>query len=169
MTPTHLDSHKHVHTWPPVFDIVARLAARFGIAVVRIPYERPAAGLIARHLGEPGARRQAIENLLMAPWARRAGRSLAHHGLPPAPHFTGRALTGLWSVAAVSDLLRRLPEGRSELMSHPGYPDAALSGLRTRLRAARADEIAVLRDPAIRDLLQHERIALVPHGAGATV
>ena len=37
---THLDAHKHVHLYPPVFAIVARLAARFGIPVVRVPYER---------------------------------------------------------------------------------------------------------------------------------
>ena len=37
---THLDAHKHVHAYPPVFAIVARLAGRFGIPVVRVPYER---------------------------------------------------------------------------------------------------------------------------------
>ncbi|MDE3156281.1 MAG: ChbG/HpnK family deacetylase [Acidobacteriota bacterium] len=169
VTPTHLDSHKHVHLWPPVFAIVARLAARFGIPVVRVPYERPAAGLIARHAGEAAARRQAVENLLMAPWAWRAGRLLARHGLPPAPRFTGRAITGLWSVAAVEQIVRHLPEGRSELMAHPGYPDAALDAVRTRLRAARADEIAVLRAPAIRAAVAREGIQLVPHGAGAAV
>src|SRR5205823_3720263 len=40
ISPTHLDAHKHVHLYPPVFAIVARLAARFGIPVVRVPYER---------------------------------------------------------------------------------------------------------------------------------
>src|SRR6267378_6348580 len=39
ISPTHLDAHKHVHAYPPVFAIVARLAARFGIPVVRVPYE----------------------------------------------------------------------------------------------------------------------------------
>src|SRR6266550_6103724 len=38
---THLDAHKHVHAYPPIFAIVARLAVRFGIPVVRVPYERP--------------------------------------------------------------------------------------------------------------------------------
>ena len=37
---THLDAHKHVHAFPPIFAIVARLAERFGIPVVRVPYER---------------------------------------------------------------------------------------------------------------------------------
>src|SRR5262249_20914256 len=29
--PTHLDTHKHVHAYPPIFAVVSRLAARFGI------------------------------------------------------------------------------------------------------------------------------------------
>ena len=37
---THLDAHKHVHAFPPIFTIVARLAERFGIPVVRVPYEK---------------------------------------------------------------------------------------------------------------------------------
>jgi len=37
---THLDTHEHVHVYPPLFTIVARLADRFRIPVVRVPYER---------------------------------------------------------------------------------------------------------------------------------
>lgn len=37
---THLDAHKHVHAFPPIFAIVARLANRFAIPVVRVPFER---------------------------------------------------------------------------------------------------------------------------------
>src|SRR5437867_196481 len=49
---THLDAHKHVHAYPPVFAIVARLAARCGIPVVRVPYERWSS--IGRHAGSRG-------------------------------------------------------------------------------------------------------------------
>ena len=164
---THLDSHKHVHLYPPVFAIVARLASRFSIPTVRVPYEQPAIPLIRRHLGDRRAARQACENLLMARWARQARRTLQRTGLHPAPQFTGRALTGRWSVATVEDLVQRLPPGLSELMAHPGYPDAALERLRTRLRGARADEVAVLRSPALRQRLDAARIALVRHGAAA--
>ena len=169
LVPTHLDSHKHVHACPPVFDLVARLAVRFGIPVVRVPYERPAGRLLVRHRARGAARRQAIENLLMAPWARRADRLLARHGLRPAPRFAGRALTGLWSVSAIEALIRGLPDGRSELMAHPGYADAGLDAVRTRLRGERADEVVVLRAPAIRRLVQAERIQLVRHGLATAV
>ena len=36
MRVTHLDSHKHVHAYPPVFALVARVARLFGIRTVRV-------------------------------------------------------------------------------------------------------------------------------------
>src|SRR5262249_21701635 len=60
---THLDAHKHVHAYPPVFRIVARLARRFGIQTVRVPCESPAALLVVRNAAISGANRQALENL----------------------------------------------------------------------------------------------------------
>jgi hopanoid biosynthesis associated protein HpnK len=168
LTLTHLDSHKHVHLYPPIFRIVVRLAARFDIPTVRVPYEQPAFALLARHRQDRAASRQACENLLMAPWARRAHGVLARQGLAAPPRFAGRALTGRWSVDAIADLVRRLPDGVSELMAHPGYSDAALARERTRLRAAREDEVAVLRSPLVRQRLDAEGVALLRHGVPAT-
>jgi hopanoid biosynthesis associated protein HpnK len=126
---THLDSHKHVHAYPRVFAIVARLAQRFGIRTVRIPCEPPPLSLLRRHAFGIGSR-QAAENLALAPWAARDRRLLEAHGLPPAPHFFGRVLTGLFTPATFHALIRLLPQGTSELMVHPGYPDAALAPAR---------------------------------------
>ena len=40
ISPTHLDTHKHVHLLPWVMNAVARVAARFGIAWVRRPFHQ---------------------------------------------------------------------------------------------------------------------------------
>jgi hopanoid biosynthesis associated protein HpnK len=161
---THLDAHNHVHAFPPVFGVVARLARRFGIATVRIPYESPSLALVAWNAGRPGARRQAMENVALAPWAWRDRLLLRRHGLAPAPAFFGRVLTGMFTRDDVGRVLERMGPGVSELMTHPGYPDAALDLVRTRLRQERAAEVAVLTDPAIADLVRREGIALVRHG-----
>jgi hopanoid biosynthesis associated protein HpnK len=161
--PTHLDSHKHVHAYPPVFEIVARLARRFGIASVRVPCEpRPWAQAV-RFAGTRGARRQALENLALAPWAGVDRRLLARMGLPPV-HFWGRALTGLMTPTALYAGLRALPQGTSELMLHPGYADAALQQVRTRLRQARETELEILTDPATREVVAALGIVLTRHG-----
>jgi len=160
---THLDAHKHVHTYPPVFSIVARLARRFGIRAVRIPCESPPARLAARYAFVAGANRQAIENLALAPWAWRDRRVLKGEGLPPAAHFRGRVLTGLFTSRSLQGVLRSLPEGVSELMTHPGYPDAALDSVRTRLREERAGEVSILTDPATIEMVRREQVVLLNH------
>ena len=161
---THLDSHKHVHAYPPVFRLVARLARRFGIATVRVPYEAPAARWLVRTAFTPGGRRQAIENAALAPWCAYDDRILAAEGLPAAPRFLGRVLTGLFTPHNVAALVRSAAAGTNELMTHPGYVDDALNGVHTRLRAAREAEVAALIDPIVGDAVRSASVSLQPHG-----
>jgi len=172
---THLDSHKHVHAYPAVFATVARLASRFGIRTVRVPCERPPLTYggpsklgpytvtidLLRHHAFLAGLRQAAENLALAPWAARDRALLHAHGLPPAPRFLGRVLTGLFTPASFHALLRSVPEGTSELMTHPGYPDAALDQVRTRLRRQRTNEVALLTDPSTLELVNGAGLSLV--------
>jgi len=157
---SHLDSHKHVHAYPPVFAIVARIARRFDIKTVRIPCEAPALLALRRSWGERGPRRQALENLALVPWSVRDRGILRAAGLPPAPAFLGRVLTGLFTPLSFRAALSRVADGVSELMMHPGYPDEALASVRTRLRRERADETALLTDPATRAVVSAEGIVL---------
>jgi len=163
VTPTHLDSHKHVHAYPPVFAIVARLARAYGIGAVRVPCEAPALRLAWRYIRGRGARRQALENLALAPWCARDRRLLEAHGLPPAPAFLGRVLTGRFTRESFSALLASAPVGTSELMMHPGYEDSALDAVRTRLRAQRAVEVELLTDPAAQTVVRRAGISLMRH------
>ncbi len=86
---THVDTHKHIHTYPPVFEIVARLARLAGIARVRVPCEPSPLAAVVRHAAASGPRRQAIENLALVPWASRDRRLLAQYGLDRAPALPG--------------------------------------------------------------------------------
>ena len=38
---THIDSHVHVHSIPPIFELVCRLAKEYGIKQIRSQYEKP--------------------------------------------------------------------------------------------------------------------------------
>jgi predicted glycoside hydrolase/deacetylase ChbG (UPF0249 family) len=158
---THLDAHKHVHAYPPIFDIVTRLAARFRIPVVRVPFERwPSVG------GDAPQRRtvrsQALLTAAMLPWAwqdyRRAARARIR-----TPHFVGRAHTGVLSARALAEMVKALPPGVTELMVHPGYVDETLTRLNTRLLDARADEVDLLTDAGTFYLLTNQRITLIRH------
>jgi hopanoid biosynthesis associated protein HpnK len=158
---THLDAHKHVHAFPPIFAIVLRLAARFQIPAVRVPYERwsPVWGnWDQRRL----ARGQALLNAALLPWALVDYRAAAAQGVRT-PRFVGRIQTGLMSTAFVAASLRRLSPGVTELMVHPGHVDDALRNVATRLQSSRAEEVSLLCAPATEDLILHEDIQLVRH------
>jgi predicted glycoside hydrolase/deacetylase ChbG (UPF0249 family) len=158
---THLDAHKHVHAFPPIFAIVVRLAQRFHIPVVRVPYERwsPAWGD-----GEQKrtARRQALANAVMLPWARRDHR-LASRRAIRTPQFVGRIHTGVLSAGSLEGMVRRLRPGVTELMVHPGFVDDALLRTDTRLQSSREEEVELLCAPATHGLLIREQIQLIRH------
>jgi predicted glycoside hydrolase/deacetylase ChbG (UPF0249 family) len=161
VTLTHLDAHKHVHAYPPIFAIVTRLAERFQIPVVRVPFERwsnPHGGTTQKWT----ARSQALMNAAMLPWGWRDYRTAARAGIRT-PHFIGRTHTGVLSAEALAAMVRALPPGVTELMVHPGYVDEALTRLNTRLLDARADEVNLLTDANTFDLLISQRIDLIRH------
>jgi hopanoid biosynthesis associated protein HpnK len=161
LTLTHLDAHKHVHAYPPIFAIVTRLAERFRIPVVRVPFERWS-NLSADTNEKRTARSQALMNAAMLPWAWRDYRNAARAGIRT-PHFIGRTHTGVLSAQALAAMIRALPPGVTELMVHPGYVDEALARLNTRLLDARAHEVNLLADPNTFDLLIDQRITLIRH------
>jgi len=158
---THLDAHKHVHAYPPVFAIVARLAGRFGIPVVRVPYERWAP--IGGDVESRGTRRlQTLLNAAMLPWARRDRRIAAAHHVRT-PNFVGRVHTGVLSASALAGIARALQPGVTELMVHPGYADDDLERTGTRLLESRQKELDLLCSLEARALLVGERVDLVRH------
>ena len=158
---THLDAHKHVHAFPPIFAIVARLAERFRVPVVRVPYERwsPVWGDATERRT---ARRQALLNAAMLQWARRDRRTAFMHGLR-SPQFVGRVHTGVLSTDSFAGMVRRLQPVVTELMVHPGYVDDTLVQTHTRLLSSREQEVQVLCAPGTQHLLIKEQIQLIRH------
>src|SRR5882672_9500248 len=161
LTLTHLDAHKHVQAYPPIFAIVTRLAERFRIPVVRVPFERRP-NVNGRTAEQRTARQQALMNALMLPWAWRDYRCAARAGIRT-PRFIGRAHTGVLSAQVLAEMVSALPPGVTELMVHPGYVDESLARLNTRLLDARADEVDLLTHADTFDLLIDQRIALIRH------
>jgi chitin disaccharide deacetylase len=157
--PTHLDAHKHLHMWPPIFDIVARLADESGIRAIRVAVERPILGLAIENRTDRPAFSQSIDNAMMAPLGWMAWRSLARRGIAPT-WFLGRVHTGLLTPARLERAFQRIPPGRAEMMTHPGLVDEQLSFVRTRLRAEREHELALLCAPETRALLRQAGVEL---------
>lgn len=75
---------------------------------------------------------------------------------------------GIVATGALDDrlfrfMVEKLPEGTWEFVCHPGYNDAALQGVRTRLRESRALELRLLTSTATHDLLARSGIQLISY------
>ncbi len=136
---THVDTHKHTHLFPGVLRQILIALEATGVPALRNPFE-PA---WAHALGHGGRLRRTQLTAL-----RRLGTRF--HALGnPAVHTTGGtigiAATGHLDLAALDALLDAVPAtGTFELVCHPGYHDAELDQVRTRLRSSRETELRAL-------------------------
>ncbi|HEY3442586.1 MAG TPA: ChbG/HpnK family deacetylase [Paludibaculum sp.] len=158
--PTHVDTHKHTHLFPPVLDAVARLAEEFGVAWVRRPFDLPITGSPS----EIPWKKRAIS------WAFGSVRGqfhakLARHHCRTTDWFAGFQITGRFRSEDVIHLLRNMPEGTTEFMVHPGHCTEELRAARTRLKESRAAELTALVDPRVREAVQAAGITLTPYSA----
>lgn len=168
LRPTHLDGHQHVHMWPPVFRVTARLAAEYGLAGVRSSRERRVdfRGLWRRNSGFRGTiLQQAGVGLGLAYLSVTSRAALAEAGVATPDYFYGVSATGFLNRGTLEDILRDVPDGVSELMAHPGYVDAELERVETRLVAQREKELDALTWPGARILAQELGIQLVTYRA----
>ena len=166
--PTHLDGHQHVHMWPPVFALTARLAAEYGMAGVRSSRERRIDfhGLWRRNARLRGKILvQAGVGLGLAFLAVASRAALAAAGVATPDYFYGVSATGYLDRETLADVLRDVPEGVSELMCHPGYVDATLERVSTRLLRQRETEFEAVAAPEARILAASLGIELVTYRA----
>ena len=133
---THIDTHKHTHMFPAVLRPVLRAARAAGIRAVRNPFE-PAWALRA-FAGASWAR--IAEVTVLRRLERVCRQIIAEEGFATTDGTIAMVGTGVLNTATLRSLLERLPPGTWELVTHPGYNDADLARVRTRLRASREVE-----------------------------
>jgi hopanoid biosynthesis associated protein HpnK len=138
---THVDSHKHTHMFPPVLEPLLRAARKAGIGAVRNPFEpewavrvTPRASLLRTA--------EVIALRRLGPFFRRI---IARATMATPDGTIAVAGTGTFDSDTVRALLGELPEGTWELVTHPGYNDADLNKIHTRLRDSRDKERLALK------------------------
>jgi hopanoid biosynthesis associated protein HpnK len=130
---THIDTHKHAHVFSAVLRPLLRAARAAGIRAVRNPFEPEWA--VRAAIGAPLAR--VVQIAALHPLAPRSRQIIAQAGFTTTDGTIAVAGTGTLDAAALRSLLGQLPAGTWELVTHPGYNDADLARVRTRLRASR--------------------------------
>jgi chitin disaccharide deacetylase len=139
---SHFDTHKHTHLFPGILRPLLAAARACGVPAVRNPFEPDWALRVARGSATT-LRRLAV--VALQSQHRGFQRAVDASGLATTNGTIGVLATGTLDVmATLRGLLDAMPaDGGSatwELVSHPGYPDAALDQVRTRLRASRGAE-----------------------------
>ncbi len=157
---SHLDSHKHTHMFPQVLRPLLRAAKACGVRALRNPFA-PIRGML---LGERSSswnrwmRVRALQNL-----AGEFRRTVREAGMITPDGTFGIVATGALDDRLFRFMVEKLPEGTWEFVCHPGYNDAALQGVRTRLRESRALELRLLTSTATHDLLARSGIQLISY------
>ena len=150
---THVDTHKHTHMFPMVLRAVLRAARACGVRAVRNPFE-PAWAVRAQE----GTRLVRVAEVTLLRWLRPAClRIIAQEGFATTDGTIAVVGTGVLDASMVRRLMMHLPEGTWELVTHPGYNDADLARVRTRLRESREIEREALE--AIREFPEIELIS----------
>lgn len=133
---THIDTHKHTHMFPSVLAPLLRAARKAGIGALRNPFEpewavraTPRASFV-----------RAAEVMALRRFGPFFQRMIARAGMTTTDGTIAVAGTGRFDADTVRALLGELPEGTWELVTHPGYNDADLDKVRTRLRESRDKE-----------------------------
>ena len=119
----HVNAHKHFHVHPLIAGLVLAAGKRHGMQALRVPRETRA----VLRAAEPGADPKAA--LDSAPWAALLAVRARQAGLLIPDRTLGLAWSGAMTPARVAGLLRHLPDGLTELYTHPatggGFPGEA--------------------------------------------
>lgn len=157
---SHVDTHKHCHIFPQILRPVLRAARSCGIRAIRNPFGRVAFSTVA---SRPKLWKRYGELMLLNPLAARFRRSVQAEGMVTPDGSLGIAATGALDERLFYLILEDLPDGTWEFVTHPGYNDADLKNLRTRLRESRETELQLLTSAAIREALKRSGIELISY------
>lgn len=119
ITPSHIDSHQHLHALPRVMRVVAAVARERKILAVRLPVERdaPSDASLARKIAERS----------LSAAAHKAQPALDEFGVWYPGYFTGMTVSGNMTESRLLAMLDKLPLGVvSEIVCHPGVDNAKL-------------------------------------------
>ena len=119
----HVNAHKHFHVHPLIAGLVLATGLRHGMRAIRVPRETRA----VLRAAEPGANPRAA--LDSAPWAALLAVRARQAGLLIPDRTLGLAWSGAMTPGRVAGLLAHLPDGLTELYTHPatagGFPGEA--------------------------------------------
>jgi chitin disaccharide deacetylase len=157
---SHLDTHKHTHIFPQVLQPLLRAAKACGVRAIRNPYGKVGWSAIA---GRPRLWRRYWETRVLNVFAQKFRKAVAEAGMVTPDGTLGVVLTGALDERTFLTVLESVREGTWELVCHPGYNDADLNQVRTRLRESREVELRLLTSAEARRIIENRGIQLISY------
>jgi len=145
----HIDGNNHIHIFPGIAEVTARVARRFGIKKIRLPLELFSLSSLP-----------APKKILINALSLRARAIFKHSGLIGTDYFAGIHDPCVARVASLRRFIRNLPGGTTELMCHPGYCSASGNPFSNDVRA---QETAALIDPEVLEDVTKHRVTLISY------
>ena len=163
ITPTHFDTHKHVHMFPSVLKPLLKAAHDSGIRAVRNPFV-PLRPLAFAHLARrPKLWTRYSEVSVLRRYREDFRRAVTDAGMISPDGSFGIVVTGVLDQKLFEAIIGCIPEGTWEFVCHPGYLDTDLFETRTRLRQSRETELQVLTSQEAREALHKNGIELISY------
>jgi hopanoid biosynthesis associated protein HpnK len=154
--PTHLDSHKHIHSFVSIYPIVVKLARKFKVKAVRWPYEP--GWMTRKPMPKVGFddKKRAIKVRSMARMDKFLNSGLTVNKRLLGVAHTGKIDENFWLALCSCDKLN----GVSEVMTHPGF-SKGLDREQTRLVEQRQTELDALCSQKVRDAINNAGLELI--------
>jgi predicted glycoside hydrolase/deacetylase ChbG (UPF0249 family) len=161
--PSHFDTHKHAHMFPAVLRPLLLAAKSKGVAAVRNPFGQvwplPLATLLqTRQVWTRFAQLNVLRN-----FASNFRCEVEAQGLRTTDGSLGVLVTGVLDLKLFTAIVESIPDGTWEFVCHPGYNDADLDNVHTRLRGSRLQELSLLTSPEAKDLLRRRGVELISY------
>lgn len=160
---THLDTHKHTHVLPEILIALVRAARICGVPAMRNPFVPVAAVSAAQFAGKPRLWKRYGQVRMLRSFAGQFRQKVRRAGLATPDGIVGVVETGSFNPSLLRQALANLPEGTWELVCHPGYDDADLHAVRTRLIESRDQERRLLISGELRTFLDEQKIRLISY------
>jgi hopanoid biosynthesis associated protein HpnK len=155
--PTHLDSHKHIHSFPVIFPIVCGLARRFEISAIRFIFEPKQLSAMPWPLTSENGRKNAKTARIMA----RINR------IQNSDFLKTDCLLGVAHIGKIDDNFFKAvamynSAATAEIMTHPGFDDGP-ENKKSSLHQ-RKGELQALCSEKTKQYLRNAGIKLVHYG-----
>ena len=157
---SHLDTHKHTHILPRVLRPLLRAARACGVSAIRNPFGPVHISVVAKR---PRLWKRFSQVTVLNRLGTSFGKSVAAAGILTPDGTVGIVATGAMDLRLFESIVSSLPEGTWELVCHPGYNDAELAGIRTRLRDSRVQELQFLTSPEALEILARSGVQLTSY------